>query len=154
MDPADLTYEKMIYKLGSVVDDNSSLFNLIISEDENVHHYVGIVDRLCIGLRFGSLEENQLKCFIFILGLRSPCHASVPLGQEVSGHTPHPTIIRRILEAITPKCRFCRGRRHHRECPIEDVAARTAMTMVTKKSSIEILLRTVQRGKTRTTREH
>ncbi|VUZ52991.1 unnamed protein product [Hymenolepis diminuta] len=75
MDPADLTY------------DNSSLFNLIISEDENVHHYVGIVDRLCIGLRFGSLEENQLKCFIFILGLRSPCHASVPLGQEVSSQT-------------------------------------------------------------------
>ncbi|KAM3176960.1 hypothetical protein ACTXT7_005486 [Hymenolepis weldensis] len=30
MDPADLAYEKMISKLGSVVGDNSSLFNLTI----------------------------------------------------------------------------------------------------------------------------
>ncbi|VUZ52931.1 unnamed protein product [Hymenolepis diminuta] len=63
MDPADLTYEKVISKLGSVVGDSSSLFNLIISEDENVRHYV----------------ENQLRCLIFILGLRSPCHAVIRL---------------------------------------------------------------------------
>ncbi|VDL16009.1 unnamed protein product [Hymenolepis diminuta] len=79
MDPADLTYEKVISKLGSVVGDSSSLFNLIISEDENVRHYVGIVNRFCICFRLGSLEENQLRCLIFILGLRSPCHAVIRL---------------------------------------------------------------------------
>ncbi|KAM3184131.1 hypothetical protein ACTXT7_008993 [Hymenolepis weldensis] len=51
MDPADLTCEKMI----------------------------GIVNRLRTSFRFGSLEENQFRCLIFILGLRSPCHAEVLL---------------------------------------------------------------------------
>ncbi|VUZ43120.1 unnamed protein product [Hymenolepis diminuta] len=37
MDPAYLTYEKMINKLGSVVGDNNSLHNLTT---ENVHHHV------------------------------------------------------------------------------------------------------------------
>ncbi|VUZ54937.1 unnamed protein product [Hymenolepis diminuta] len=59
MDPVDLTYEKMISKLDWAVGDNSSLFNLTIREDENAHHYV----------------ESQFRCLIFILGLRSPCHA-------------------------------------------------------------------------------
>ncbi|VDL60400.1 unnamed protein product [Hymenolepis diminuta] len=75
MDPADLTYEKMISKLGSGVGDNSSLSNLTISGDENVYYRIGIVNRLCTNFRFGSLEENLFGCLIFILGLRSPCHA-------------------------------------------------------------------------------
>ncbi|KAM3177711.1 hypothetical protein ACTXT7_003982 [Hymenolepis weldensis] len=74
MDHADLTYEKMISKLGSVVGDNSSLFNLTISENKNVHYHIDIVNRLSTSFRFGSLEENQFRCLIFILGLRSPCH--------------------------------------------------------------------------------
>ncbi|VUZ46825.1 unnamed protein product [Hymenolepis diminuta] len=37
MDSADLTCEKMISKLGSVDGDNSPLFNLTISEDQNIH---------------------------------------------------------------------------------------------------------------------
>ncbi|VUZ50980.1 unnamed protein product [Hymenolepis diminuta] len=63
MDPADLTYEKIISRLGSVVGDNSSFFNLTINEDENVRYRV----------------ENQFRCLIFILGLRSSCHAEIPL---------------------------------------------------------------------------
>ncbi|VDL57326.1 unnamed protein product [Hymenolepis diminuta] len=60
----------IIGKLGSVVGDNSSLFNLTISEGGNVHYHIGIVDKLCSGFRFGSLEENQFRCVILILGLR------------------------------------------------------------------------------------
>ncbi|VUZ55119.1 unnamed protein product, partial [Hymenolepis diminuta] len=64
VDPANLTYEELISKLGSVVGNNSSLFNLTISEDENVHYHM----------------ENQFRCLIFTLGLRSPCHAEIRLG--------------------------------------------------------------------------
>ncbi|VUZ46892.1 unnamed protein product [Hymenolepis diminuta] len=53
----------MISKLGSVVGDNSSLFILTISENENVHYHL----------------ENQFRCFTFILGLRSPYHAEIRL---------------------------------------------------------------------------
>ncbi|KAM3185115.1 hypothetical protein ACTXT7_007034 [Hymenolepis weldensis] len=73
MDP----YEKVMSKLGSVVGDNSSLFNLTINEDEIVNQYVGVVNRLCTSFRFGSLEENQFKCLIFNLGVRSLCHAEI-----------------------------------------------------------------------------
>ncbi|VDL37933.1 unnamed protein product [Hymenolepis diminuta] len=80
VDPANLTYEELISKLGSVVGNNSSLFNLTISEDENVHYHMGIFYRLCTSFRLGSLEENQFRCLIFTLGLRSPCHAEIRLG--------------------------------------------------------------------------
>ncbi|VUZ45093.1 unnamed protein product [Hymenolepis diminuta] len=76
-DPADLAYGKMITKLVPVIGDNSSLFNLITCRDENVQHYVGIVNRLCTGFRFDSLEGNQFRCPIFILGLRSSCNAEI-----------------------------------------------------------------------------
>ncbi|KAM3171605.1 hypothetical protein ACTXT7_016291, partial [Hymenolepis weldensis] len=68
MDPADLTYEKVISKLGSVVGDNSSLFNFTIREDENVHHYVGIVNRLCTNFQFGLLKKtNSDVSFSFLV---------------------------------------------------------------------------------------
>ncbi|KAM3178986.1 hypothetical protein ACTXT7_001493 [Hymenolepis weldensis] len=51
MDPADLTYEKMI----------------------------SIVNRLRISFRFGSLLENQFRCLISIPGLRSPSHGEIRL---------------------------------------------------------------------------
>ncbi|VUZ51713.1 unnamed protein product [Hymenolepis diminuta] len=38
--------------------DNSSLFNLTTSEDENVHYHLSIVNRLCTSFRFGSPEEQ------------------------------------------------------------------------------------------------
>ncbi|VUZ56242.1 unnamed protein product [Hymenolepis diminuta] len=79
MDPADLTCEKMISKFGSAVGDRSSLFNLTASEDENVLYHLGIVNRLRISFSSGSLEENQFRCLIFILSLRSPCHAEIRL---------------------------------------------------------------------------
>ncbi|VDL61391.1 unnamed protein product [Hymenolepis diminuta] len=79
MDHADLSCEKIISKLGSVVGVNNYLFNLTIGGDESVHSHIGIVNRLCISFRFGSLEENQFRCLIFILGLRSPCHAKIQL---------------------------------------------------------------------------
>ncbi|KAM3176671.1 hypothetical protein ACTXT7_006072 [Hymenolepis weldensis] len=111
---------------------------------------LGIVNRLCTSFRFDSLEEKQFRCLVFILGLRSPCHAE---------------ILFRLLFLLDKKPVFKKsrrrpesagglGRRHHRDCPIEDVAARTTMTMATKKTSTENLLRTVQRGKARTTKEH
>ncbi|VDL59854.1 unnamed protein product [Hymenolepis diminuta] len=65
--------------LCSGVGDNSFLLNLIISEDENVHHYAGIVHPLCTSFQFGSFEANQYRCLIFILGLRSPCCAEIRL---------------------------------------------------------------------------
>ncbi|VDL21268.1 unnamed protein product [Hymenolepis diminuta] len=43
MDPADLTYEKMISKLESALDSNIPLFNLNTSEDKNVNHYVALL---------------------------------------------------------------------------------------------------------------
>ncbi|VUZ54811.1 unnamed protein product [Hymenolepis diminuta] len=52
MDPADLTFEKII---------------------------TGSVNRLCTNFRFGSLKENQFRFLIFILGLRSPCYAEIRL---------------------------------------------------------------------------
>ncbi|VUZ38939.1 unnamed protein product [Hymenolepis diminuta] len=51
MDPADLTYEKIN----------------------------NVVNRLCTSYRFGSPEENQIRCLIFSLGLRSPCNAEIRL---------------------------------------------------------------------------
>ncbi|VUZ46654.1 unnamed protein product [Hymenolepis diminuta] len=39
----------------------------------------GIIDRLCTSFRFGSLEENQFRCLIFILSLQSPCQAGIRL---------------------------------------------------------------------------
>ncbi|KAM3176450.1 hypothetical protein ACTXT7_006478 [Hymenolepis weldensis] len=142
MDAADLTDEKIINKLGSVVGDNSSFFNLTISEDENVHYHIDIVNRLC--------TKNQFRCLIFILGLRSPCHAEIRLRLlSLLDKKPDVTKCRRRLESAGGL-----GRCHYRGCLIEDVAARTAMTMATKKTSTENLLQTVQRGKTRKTREH
>ncbi|VDL19014.1 unnamed protein product [Hymenolepis diminuta] len=52
------------------------------------------------------------------------------------------------------RCRFCGGCRHHRDCLIEDVSVRTAMTMAAKMASTENLLRTVQQGRTKTPKEH
>ncbi|KAM3175264.1 hypothetical protein ACTXT7_008854 [Hymenolepis weldensis] len=51
-----------------------------VREDESVLHYMGIVKRICTCFRFGSVEENKFRCLIFILGLRSPCHAEIRLG--------------------------------------------------------------------------
>ncbi|VUZ56133.1 unnamed protein product [Hymenolepis diminuta] len=79
MDHADLSCEKIISKLGSVVGVNNYLFNLTIGGDESVHSHVRIVNRLCTSFRFGSLDENQFRCLVFILGLRSPCHAKIQL---------------------------------------------------------------------------
>ncbi|VUZ40244.1 unnamed protein product [Hymenolepis diminuta] len=79
MDPADLTYEKKTTELGPVVGDNSSFFILTISEDENVRYRVGIDNRLCTSFRFDSQKENQFRCLIFILCLRSPCNAEIRL---------------------------------------------------------------------------
>ncbi|VUZ53820.1 unnamed protein product [Hymenolepis diminuta] len=44
MDSAALTYVQVISKMGSVIGDSSSLFNLIMHEDEYFYHYVDIVD--------------------------------------------------------------------------------------------------------------
>ncbi|VDL19206.1 unnamed protein product [Hymenolepis diminuta] len=70
----------------------------------------------------------------------------------------HPLPIRQLSDEYQkqslPKCQFCGERRHHRECSFEDVAARIAITMATKKASTETLFRTVQRGRIRITREH
>ncbi|VDL38385.1 unnamed protein product [Hymenolepis diminuta] len=84
MDPTDLTYEKMITKLRRNVGDNSSLFsrrykcfNAVMREDEDAHHYLGIVNRLSTSFRLGSFEENLFKFLIFILGLRFPCYAEI-----------------------------------------------------------------------------
>lgn len=55
MDPTDLTHENTISKLGSIVSDNSSIFNkcykcftVAMSKNEDVHIYVDIVKRLYI----------------------------------------------------------------------------------------------------------
>ncbi|VUZ54188.1 unnamed protein product [Hymenolepis diminuta] len=40
---ADLNYEKMIINLSSLIGDNSSLSNLNIREDENIHYCVVII---------------------------------------------------------------------------------------------------------------
>ncbi|VUZ40667.1 unnamed protein product [Hymenolepis diminuta] len=47
MDPIDLNYASYRY------------FNVAMREDENVHNYVGIVNRLCTSFRFCFLEEGQ-----------------------------------------------------------------------------------------------
>ncbi|KAM3186651.1 hypothetical protein ACTXT7_003904 [Hymenolepis weldensis] len=52
MDPVNLTYEQMI----------------------------SIVTQLGTSFRFGSLQENQFRCLIFIIGPRSPCHAEIRPG--------------------------------------------------------------------------
>ncbi|VUZ53904.1 unnamed protein product [Hymenolepis diminuta] len=69
MDPADLTHEKMISKLGSVVGDVVISKGLTISEDENVHYYVGIFNRLCASFQkliqrshFYSWSSISLSC--------------------------------------------------------------------------------------------
>ncbi|KAM3179045.1 hypothetical protein ACTXT7_001351 [Hymenolepis weldensis] len=80
MDPADITHEKIIIKLGSVAGDNSTLFSFTIREDENVYHNVCIISQFYTSFRFGSLEENQFRYLVFILGLRSSCHAGILLG--------------------------------------------------------------------------
>ncbi|KAM3174194.1 hypothetical protein ACTXT7_011024 [Hymenolepis weldensis] len=133
--------------------------------------------------RFGPLEENQFRCLIFILGLRSPCHSEIRLrllflldkkpdvktsrsrpefagglltarrGNDLSSiDQGDPLPIRQLFDEYQkqslPRCQFCRERRYHQDCPIEDVAARTAAIMATKKASTENLLRTVQRGRT------
>ncbi|VUZ42294.1 unnamed protein product [Hymenolepis diminuta] len=74
MDPTDLTYEKMITKLRS---RRYKCFNAVMREDEDAHHYLGIVNRLSTSFRLGSFEENLFKFLIFILGLRFPCYAEI-----------------------------------------------------------------------------
>ncbi|KAM3180466.1 hypothetical protein ACTXT7_016227 [Hymenolepis weldensis] len=149
----------------------------------------GIVNRLCTSFRFGSLEDYQFRYLIFILGLRSRCHAEIRLRllslldkkPDVKKSRRRPESAARLLTArpendlssidqgdplpirqlsdeyqkqSLPRCRFFGERRYHQDCPIEDVAARTAMAMATKKTSTENLLRTIQQGKTLTTRGH
>ncbi|KAM3186323.1 hypothetical protein ACTXT7_004549 [Hymenolepis weldensis] len=119
MDPANLTYEKM----------------------------VSFTDSALVP-RFIFPEENQFRCLIFILGLRSPRYAEIRLGllspsdrgPDVKKSRQNPNLLRD-------------QRHHHRDCPSEDTVARTATKMATKKAYAEILLRAVQRGRTRTTRE-
>ncbi|KAM3188121.1 hypothetical protein ACTXT7_000890 [Hymenolepis weldensis] len=142
MDSADLTYEKMIGKLGSVVAENSSPFNLTIREDENVHHFVGFVNQLCTSFRFGSLEENQIV-FIFILDLSSPCYAEIllrlpslfrkepdikklhcrPASARLLLTARDPPPIRQLSEEYQkqslPRCRICEESRYRRNCPVE-----------------------------------
>ncbi|KAM3184662.1 hypothetical protein ACTXT7_007917 [Hymenolepis weldensis] len=118
MDPADLNYEKMI----------------------------SFVNRLCTSFRFVSLEENQFRCLIFILGLLPPCHAEIrlrnlslldkkpdvkksrrrPESAVGLGPTSHPTLIRRMSEAVTlqmlilqrtsSSSRLPYRRRHYQNC--------------------------------------
>ncbi|VDL60306.1 unnamed protein product [Hymenolepis diminuta] len=58
---------------------HATRITMLSREDENVHHCGGIIDRLCTSFRFGSLEENQFRCLIFILSLQSPCQAGIRL---------------------------------------------------------------------------
>ncbi|KAM3188340.1 hypothetical protein ACTXT7_000461 [Hymenolepis weldensis] len=96
---------------------------MLVRKVNRSHHYLCFVNRLCTSFRFGSLEENRFRCFIFILDLRSPCHAEIRLRllslldkkpdikksrrrPESAGGLvpiPYPTIIRRISETVTPK---------------------------------------------------
>ncbi|KAM3178662.1 hypothetical protein ACTXT7_002079 [Hymenolepis weldensis] len=64
IDPSDLTCEKMISKVGSVVGDNNSLLNLTIREDENVHHYTDIVNQLCTNFQFGSNSDVSFSFLV------------------------------------------------------------------------------------------
>ncbi|VUZ50061.1 unnamed protein product [Hymenolepis diminuta] len=61
----------------------SPLFKLSISEDENVHYHVGIVNRLCTSFRFGSDISFSLLVVDLLAMLRLNSD-SVPHGQEVS----------------------------------------------------------------------
>ncbi|VUZ55974.1 unnamed protein product [Hymenolepis diminuta] len=69
MDSVDLTYQKMISKLGSGVGDNSSLFNLAI---------ILVADLLAIAeirLRLLSLLDKELdvKSLVEVLNLLGNC---------------------------------------------------------------------------------
>ncbi|VDL58713.1 unnamed protein product [Hymenolepis diminuta] len=79
MDRADLTYEKINSKLVSVVGDSCSHFILTIRENGNFPYHEVIVNRHWTCFRVGFLAEDHFKCFTFILGLRSPCHAEIRL---------------------------------------------------------------------------
>ncbi|VUZ49313.1 unnamed protein product [Hymenolepis diminuta] len=135
--------------------DNSSPINLTIGGDENVYRYVGIVADFALVSDLVLSKKTNLDVFFFILALRSPCHAEIGLRllSLLDKNSMSGSLVADTKQSLLI-CRFCGERRYHRDCPIEDVAARTATIMATKKASTEILLRTVQRGKTRTTREH
>ncbi|VUZ43351.1 unnamed protein product [Hymenolepis diminuta] len=55
----------------------SSYFQPMNPADLISETMTGIVNRLWASFRFGSLEENQFRCLIFILGLLSPCYSEI-----------------------------------------------------------------------------
>ncbi|KAM3179840.1 hypothetical protein ACTXT7_017490 [Hymenolepis weldensis] len=147
------------------------------------------MDPADLTFQFGSLEENQFRCLIFIFGFRSPCYAEIrprPLSLldkesdvKTSRRGPKSAAgpltarsendlssidrgdslpIRQLSDEYQkqslPRCRFYGELRYYRDCPIEDVAVRTAAKMATKKASSENLPQTVQRDRTRTEGEH
>ncbi|VDL55042.1 unnamed protein product [Hymenolepis diminuta] len=132
MDSADLTCEKMISKLGSVDGDNSPLFNLTISEDQNMYYHIDTVL---------SKKTNSDVSFLFSLPCCDSTQTSVPLGQETrcqedleKKDRKDPVPIRQMSEAVTII----------ETALSEDVTARTPTKMTTETASAENLLRAGQ----------
>ena len=83
-DPTEYTYKENLEKLKTYFGRTSSLFNdrfkcltMSIQEYEEIDHYIGQINEAVSRFAFGSLNEEQFRCLIFILGLRPSKYAEI-----------------------------------------------------------------------------
>ncbi|KAM3171806.1 hypothetical protein ACTXT7_015866 [Hymenolepis weldensis] len=131
-------------------------------EDEDVRHCVGIVNRLCTRFQFGFFIEDQFRCLIFSLGLRSPSYPGFN-SDFFAACTMNPRLRSLVMDSNLLQDREPDS--HFKDtdlaeyvpiietAPSVNVTAGTATKMATKKASAENLLRANQRSLTRTTRQ-
>ena len=83
-DPTEYTYVHTLEKPKTYFGRSSSLFNdrfkcltMSIQEYEEIDHYIGQINEAVSRFAFGSLNEEQFRCLIFILGLRPSKYAEI-----------------------------------------------------------------------------
>lgn len=75
---SDFTFEETIAKLTTIFGLHESLFNirykcLNITKSDLTDNftYGGIVNKMCEKFKFSSMTDDQFKCLIFVMGLKS-----------------------------------------------------------------------------------
>ena len=76
-DPIDYIFKENKEKIKAYLGINASLFNsrfqyltVTIRENEEIHQFVGYINEVVTQFNSGSLNGEQFRCLIFILGLR------------------------------------------------------------------------------------
>lgn len=75
---SDFTFNETLIKLKKIFDRRQSLFSLrykcfqlIKQDDMNNLTYMGLINKSCEDIEFNNLTINQLKCLLYVTGMKS-----------------------------------------------------------------------------------